>query len=1110
MPVAISERVELAKLCCSRDWSKAIRVLDSLLAQSFAIQDICNRAFCYSKLELHKHVIKDCDKALQLDPTLLQAYILKGRAYFELGRKEDALLVWEKGYEHALNQSADLKQLLELEELLTAAKQDKSVPLENHAADSSSSLPVSELGEYENGKTSKACENHDESDISKSSSEPMDASEICNKSSDNSDMSNGIIDKANGSSSVQVSESGVQVNGKSSETSNDLSDESNINHESRDVTDICRKSDNNTDISNGFSDKAKVNKIHDSQTNGTHFIHDKPRYDKESLKDFSSTSEPCSRLSITGCNSSDSSESLSKLNYKTDKRIEKSDEDKRNKRFSVTRISKTKSISVDFRLSRGIAQVNEGKYAYAISIFDQILKEDPTYPEALIGRGTAYAFKRELEAAIADFTKAIQSNPSAGEAWKRRGQARAALGESVEAIEDLTKALEFEPNSADILHERGIVNFKFKDFNASVQDLSACVKLDTDNKSAYTYLGLALSSIGEYKKAEEAHLKAIQLDRNFLEAWAHLTQFYQDLANSSKALECLQQVLHIDERFPKAYHLRGLLLHGMGQHKNAGTFSRKAIKDLSTGLSIEPSNIECLYLRASCYHAVGEYGEAVKDYDAALDLELDSMEKFVLQCLAFYQKEIALYTAYKINSEFCWFDIDGDIDPLFKEYWCKRLHPKNVCEKVYRQPPLRESLKKGKLRKQDFAVTKQKTALLVAADLIGKKIQYDCPGFLSNRRQHRMAGFAAIEIAQKVSKTWRALQAEWKYSNRSSSKSGKRSRRRDRISIASQNRGGAGCSTSSSLETSSYGITEERSSNRPKMSWQDVYSLAVKWRQISEPCDPVVWVNKLSEEFNSGFGSHTPMILGQAKVVRYVPNYERTLHVAKTVMKDKQYVYNKMDDTIDLSKDGKLQDIMNAKTCEDLYKVVGEDFWLATWCNSTAVEGKQLEGTRITLVKMGQSGFDFAIRTPCTPSRWDDFDAEMTEAWEALCNAYSGEKYGSTDFDALENVRDAILRMAYYWYNFMPLSRGTAAVGFVVLLGLFLAANMEFSGQIPQDLQVDWEAILNFDPNSFVDSVKSWLYPSLKVTTSWKDYPDVASTFATTGSVVAALSSYDD
>lgn len=73
--------------------------------------------------------------------------------------------------------------------------------------------------------------------------------------------------------------------------------------------------------------------------------------------------------------------------------------------------------------------------------------------------------------------------------------------------------------------------------------------------------------------------------------------------------------------------------------------------------------------------------------------------------------------------------------PNTQEYWCKRLHPKHVCEKVYRQPSLRESLKKGKVRKQDFAITKQKNVLLQAADSIGRRIQYDCPGFLPNRRQ---------------------------------------------------------------------------------------------------------------------------------------------------------------------------------------------------------------------------------------------------------------------------------------------------------------------------------------------------------------------------------------
>lgn len=38
----------------------------------------------------------------------------------------------------------------------------------------------------------------------------------------------------------------------------------------------------------------------------------------------------------------------------------------------------------------------------------------------------------------------------------------------------------------------------------------------------------------------------------------------------------------------------------------------------------------------------------IKDYDAALDLELDSMEKFVLQCLAFYQVWLNIEDIYKL------------------------------------------------------------------------------------------------------------------------------------------------------------------------------------------------------------------------------------------------------------------------------------------------------------------------------------------------------------------------------------------------------------------------------------------------------------------------------
>lgn len=70
-----------------------------------------------------------------------------------------------------------------------------------------------------------------------------------------------------------------------------------------------------------------------------------------------------------------------------------------------------------------------------------------------------------------------------------------------------------------------------------------------------------------------------------------------------------------------------------------------------------------------------------------------------------------------------------------QEYWCKRLHPKNVAERVFRQPPLRTSLKGGRISKKEFNLTKHQDNLLQAADSIGKKIQYNCPGFLPNKRQ---------------------------------------------------------------------------------------------------------------------------------------------------------------------------------------------------------------------------------------------------------------------------------------------------------------------------------------------------------------------------------------
>lgn len=44
----------------------------------------------------------------------------------------------------------------------------------------------------------------------------------------------------------------------------------------------------------------------------------------------------------------------------------------------------------------------------------------------------------------------------------------------------------------------------------------------------------------------------------------------------------------------------------------------------------------------------------------------------------------------------------------------------------------------------------------------------------------------------------------------------------------------------------------------------------------------------------------------------------------------------------------------------------------------------------------------------------------------------------------------SILAFAYFWYNFMPLARGTAAAGYIFILSLFLAAGMPITASIPK------------------------------------------------------------
>jgi len=63
----------------------------------------------------------------------------------------------------------------------------------------------------------------------------------------------------------------------------------------------------------------------------------------------------------------------------------------------------------------------------------------------------------------------------------------------------------------------------------------------------------------------------------------------------------------------------------------------------------------------------------------------------------------------------------------------------------------------------------------------------------------------------------------------------------------------------------------------------------------------------------------------------------------------------------------------------------------------------------------------------------------------------------------------------FYWVNFGPLTRGTAATGGLILHSLIIASGYRVTGPIPAGNQIDWMAITTPTHTEFISDVRPWL-----------------------------------
>ncbi|KXZ44388.1 hypothetical protein GPECTOR_68g359 [Gonium pectorale] len=713
-----------------------------------------------------------------------------------------------------------------------------------------------------------------------------------------------------------------------------------------------------------------------------------------------------------------------------------------------------------------VTQINGGNILEAEALLDKVISSSPRELGARVARGTARALRRDLKGAVEDFSVAIEAEPRYADSWKRRGQARSALGETEGALADLQKAIDLAPlfggvdsaaSRAECYVEKGMIYQKLRDYRRACRELTQAVRLDPGNAQAWNVLGLCSTSQGDIRDGVRAYEKAVELNPRLKESWVNMGQALKEEGRTKEAERVLLQALTLDPPDAPSVHVLRVLAQmkqQQGQHAAAVRLLDRALPLAETR---DEQVVEVLYLRAICHHALGAVREAVRDYDECIGripkggLSNATEETRQFQFLSFYQKDIALYMYHSLDRRAADFCPDSELPAVFKRTgwagaralrmaggWVRAVVQEGPpqAELISQHPP-QPPLPPSPPPLPPPPDPERLRALTVPADALGVLLQNHHQGFLPNVRQQRAAGYAAVELGQAMLAAVAARRAGRQHWVRSEGSSGQA--------------GGAG---------------------RHLFGWRDAMDIVVKWRQLAEPNDQVVWVDLLTRrEFEQGFGSHTPMFSGQTKCVRYFMNFARALELQREVLLREGHAFDAANRAVPVGSEAQREAIRAARTAEDMYHVIRQDSWVVVPIQSVSRPGHSLEGTRLTLVRVPNQpdAYEFSIRTPVTPPRWKDFDAELEAAFEAILQAFAA--------DDLPRLASSILTYCYYWYNFMPLARGTAAVGYTTMLSLFWAAGMPVSAAIPKDYQVDWEAILAQHPDQFIASVSAWLYP---------------------------------
>ncbi|XP_060047992.1 tetratricopeptide repeat protein 13 isoform X5 [Erinaceus europaeus] len=619
--------------------------------------------------------------------------------------------------------------------------------------------------------------------------------------------------------------------------------------------------------------------------------------------------------------------------------------------------------------------------------------------------------------AIRHFSTMLQEEPDLVSAIYGRGIAYGKKGlhdiKNAElALFELSRVITLEPDRPEVFEQRAEILSPLGRINEAVNDLTKAIQLQPSAR-LYRHRGTLYFISEDYATAHEDFQQSLELNKNQPIAMLYkgLTFFHRGLLK--EAIESFKEALKQKVDFIDAYKSLGQAYRELGNFEAATESFQKA-------LLLNQNHVQTLQLRGMMLYHHGSLQEALKNFKRCLQLEpynevCQYMKGLSHVAMGQFYEGIKAQTKVMLN------------DPLpgqkaSPEY----LKVKYLREEYEEQPGLQPHIRD--VLHQNFESYKPEIQeLICVADRLGSLMQYETPGFLPNKRIHRAMGLAALEVMQAVQRTW----------------------------------------TNSKVRMN--GKTR-------LMQWRDMFDIAVKWRRIADPDQPVLWLDQMpARSLSRGFNNHINLIRGQVINMRYLEYFEKILHF----IKDRILVYHgannpkgMMEVREALEKVHKVEDLLpimkqfNTKT--------KDGFTVNTKVPSLKDQGKEYDGFTITITGDKVGNVLFSVETQTTEERTQLYHAEIDALYKDL-TVKGKVLILSSEFGEADAVCNLILSLVYYFYNLMPLSRGSSVIAYSVIVGALMASGKEVAGKIPKGKLVDFEAMTAPGSEAFSKIAKSWM-----------------------------------